>query len=161
MIRIATQNDANAICAIYNYYIKNTCITFEENSITISEMKYRIKSISKEFPWLIYEENDLILGYAYATHWKTRSSYKYSAEVTIYLNKDAKNNHIGTKLYTALLTTLKEKNYRVLIAGIALPNAISIALHEKLGFKKVAHFKNIGYKFNHWIDVAYWQLELN
>jgi len=160
MIRNVSLSDAKSICDIYNYYILNSCITFEEELLPVKEIEQRIKSNSFQFPWLVYEQNNQVLGYAYATHWKNRSAYKYTTEVTIYLNKNATGNHIGTELYNALFAILKSKKYRTLIAGIALPNKISIALHEKLGFKKVAHFKNIGYKFNKWIDVAYWQLEL-
>lgn len=158
MIRKAKISDAKAICSIYNYYIENTIITFEETPLPVSEMAKRIKEIGKDFPWIVYVEGGRVLGYAYASRWKTRSAYRKTAESTVYLHRDAVGKGIGTKLYKALLPMLKKKGFHVVVGGIALPNKGSAALHEKFGFKKVAHFKEVGFKFRKWIDVGYWEL---
>lgn len=157
MIRTVSLDDAKSICEIYNYYVKNTTVTFEEETVSTYEMENRINDISSEFPWYVYEVDGKIVGYAYATKWKTRSAYRYSVESTVYIDVDYKGRGIGTTLYKHLLKELKKKEIRSVVGGIALPNDASIALHEKLGFIKVAHFKNIGYKFEEWVDVGYWQ----
>lgn len=160
MIRDIRINDAKQIAEIYNYYIKNTVITFEENAVTENEMVERIKTNTSNLPWIIYEENDEILGYAYTSEWKSRCAYKHSVESTVYLRKDQFGKGLGTKLYQELLDRIGKNNVHAVIGGIALPNNASIALHEKLGFEKVAHFKEVGYKFEKWVDVGYWELVL-
>jgi phosphinothricin acetyltransferase len=160
MIRIATPADAEKICSIYNTYIENSIISFEEEPISVSQMQTRIKEIGATFPWLVFIKNDEILGYAYASTWKARSAYRHSIESTIYLTKQATGQGIGNTLYTALITELQTTDAHCLIGCIALPNIASVALHEKVGFKKVAHFKAVGKKFEQWIDVGFWQLML-
>ncbi len=160
MIRKINVNDAQQIADIYNYYIENTIVTFEEEIVTIDEMKQRILDVSKALPWLVYEEGDKVIGYAYASKWKSRCAYKYSLETTVYLKHGESGKGIGTLLYKELTSELKKMNYHVLIGGISLPNDASIALHEKLGFEKIAQFKEVGNKFNKWIDVGYWELIL-
>ncbi len=157
MIRSATLNDAASICNIYNYYIKNTVITFEEETVSVETMQQRIREITAKHHWLVYEENGVILAYAYAGEWKSRCAYRFSLEVTIYGAHDMpKRSGIAHKLYDALLENLDNTIHSV-IAVIALPNEASIGLHEKLGFKQVAHFKEVGFKQNKWIDVGNWQ----
>ncbi len=158
MIRNILPEDAARICSIYNYYVENTIITFEETSVSVEEMKNRIIQNTKKHPWLVYEKDKQILGYAYATEWKSRCAYKHSVETTVYLAIEAKGNGIGTILYRELIHQLKDKNIHAAIGGIALPNEASIALHEKLGFEKIGQFKEVGFKFNKWIDVGYWEL---
>ena len=121
-------------------------------------MKNRIQS--SKLPWLVFEENEKILGYAFASEWKSRCAYKYSVECSVYLGTNYKGKGIGIQLYKEWLQKLNELNYNTVIAGIALPNDASIKFHEKFGFEKVAHFKEVGYKFNKFIDVGYWQLDL-
>jgi len=159
MIREVQISDAKAICDIYNYYIENTIITFEEEAVSETEMKDRILSAS--LPWFVFEENGKILGYAFASEWKSRCAYKYTVECSVYLDNSGKGKGIGAQLYNELLQKLKELKYRIIIAGIALPNDASVKFHEKFGFEKVAHFKDVRYKFDNFIDVGYWQLELN
>lgn len=158
MIRDVVLDDAQQICDIYNYYILNTYITFEEESVSLNEMKNRISEINRDLTWLVYDENSKILGYAYIAKWKTRSAYKYSVESTVYLDKDCIGKGIGSKLYAALLERTKLLKKHVIIGGIALPNENSVKLHEKFGFKKMAHFTEVGFKQNRWIDVGYWEL---
>lgn len=160
MIRRVTVDDALRICEIYNYYVESTVITFEEKQVKITEMQDRIRSISVTFPWLVYERDDCVIGYAYASRWKSRCSYRYSVESTVYVSSDSLGVGIGTELYGALIEKLRLLRLHSVIGGIALPNPASISLHEKLGFEKVAHFKEVGYKMNSWIDVGYWELIL-
>jgi L-amino acid N-acyltransferase YncA len=158
MIRDVQGHDVAAICSIYNYYIENSVTTFEEQTVSISEMKKRIKESTKELPWLVCEEKSSVLGYAYASKWKSRCAYRYSAESTVYLSKMSVGKGIGTQLYEALIGRLRSLSLHSVIGGIALPNPASVALHEKMGFEKVAHFKEVGWKMNRWIDVGYWEL---
>jgi L-amino acid N-acyltransferase YncA len=158
MIRSVTLEDAREIAEIYNYYVLNSCVTFEELAVSTEEMRTRIEAGNQKFPWLVFEKDSKILGYAYATVWKPRSAYKHTAESTVYLNKEAIKNGIGSLLYTALIGQLTDLGFHAIIGGISLPNEASIALHEKFGFEKIAQFKEVGYKFKKWIDVGYWEL---
>jgi len=158
MIRKIQAEDAAQICEIYNYYILNTIITFEESTVSTAEMRSRIIQTIQKHPWIVYEQNNRIFGYAYASEWKSRCAYKHSVETTVYLRNEAKGNGLGTLLYQELIDQLRNKNIHAAIGGIALPNDASVALHEKLGFVKIGQFREVGYKFDNWIDVGYWEL---
>lgn len=147
------------ICNIYNYYVQNSIATFEENNVSVTEMKARL--LKSNLPCLVYESNTSIIGFAYLSKWKSRCSYRNSYESTIYLHQSETKKGIGYKLYKQLIEHSKYLNPHTIIGGISLPNSASIKLHEKLGYKKVANFKEVGYKFNKWIDVGYWQLMIN
>ena len=158
VIRPATQTDTTAIARIYNYYIAGTIITFEEEPVTTVDMARRIENVqSALLPWLVAEQAGDILGFAYAGRWKDRSAYRFAVETTVYLEATMTGRGLGTRLYNSLLPVLSDRNIRTAIGGIALPNEASVALHEKLNFTKVAHFQKVGFKFNSWIDVGYWQ----
>ncbi|GAB4246968.1 MAG: GNAT family N-acetyltransferase [Ekhidna sp.] len=163
MIRAARQEDTVAITSIYNHYIKSSHVTFELTPIDEDEMWSRIKQVQSVFqlPWLVSEENGLIVGYAYATRWKQREAYRKTTEISIYMRPDSQRRGLGLPLYKSLIDQLQSLNYHTVIGGVSLPNDASIRLHEKLGFEKVAHFKEQGYKFDRWIDVGYWQLMLS
>ncbi|HNY10508.1 MAG TPA: N-acetyltransferase family protein [Candidatus Wallbacteria bacterium] len=161
MIRIVKNTDIQQICDIYNYYVVNTAITFEETPVSCDDMRARITSVSALFPWYVCEAEDgEITGYAYAAAWKLRSAYRFSAEATVYVKNNFTGKGIGSLLYSELLKELKKRSFHSVIGGIALPNEQSRKLHEKFGFKKVAQFHEVGNKFNGWIDVGYWQLLL-
>ncbi len=161
MLRDATPADAAAIAAIYNHYVLHTIVTFEEEAVTADEIAARIREVQGAgIPWLVWEENGRVLGYTYASKWKSRCSFRYSLETTVYLDKDATGRGLGRKLYTPLIEALRAQKYHALIGGISIPNPGSIALNEKLGFQKIGHFKEVGWKFNQWIDVGYWELIL-
>ncbi len=158
MIRAARESDAEGVAAIYNYYITDTIVTFEEEPLPAAELARRIRSvIDAGLPWLVAEENDGILGYAYATPWKERIGYRFSVETTVYLSKDCTGRGVGSQLYTELFRLLEEKGVHSAIGGVCLPNDASVALHEKFGMKRVAEFEEVGIKFNRWLNVAYWQ----
>jgi len=158
MIRPVKIEDAPALAEIYNYYILNSIATFEETIIGGEEMEKRIQNVIPQLPWLVYEEEGQVIGYAYANQWKARSAYRYSIESTVYLKHGETAKGVGTELYQHLLKKLSAFNVHSIIGGISIPNAASVHLHEKLGYEKVAHFKEVGYKFGKWIDVGYWEL---
>jgi L-amino acid N-acyltransferase YncA len=160
MIRPCTPADAAAICDIYNHYVRETVVTFEEAPVGQAEMAQRIADVTSRLPWLLWLEAGAILGYAYATPWKPRAAYRHSVESSIYLAPQATGRGIGPSLYKALIAELRQQDVHCVIGGAALPNPASVSLHEKLGFTKVAEFKQVGFKFGRWIDVAYWELML-
>lgn len=160
-VRCADSTDAEQVAAIYNHYVATSIITFEEIEVTASEMASRIlETQSASFPWLVAEIGNRIVGFAYAGKWKARAAYKFATEVTVYVHQGLGGSGIGSKLYGQLLPSLKSSGLHMAIGGVALPNEASIRLHEKFGFKKTAHFEQVGFKFNRWIDVAYWQRPL-
>lgn len=161
LIRSGVIADAEAIARIYNYYIRESVITFEENDVSAQEMALRIAEvIDSSLPWLVAESHGVIVGFAYANKWKARSAYRFAVESTVYLDQQRIGQGIGTQLYQHLLVILRSKSLHTVIGGIAQPNAGSVALHERLGFTKVAHFKEVGFKFGRRVDVGYWQLAL-
>jgi phosphinothricin acetyltransferase len=160
-IRAATAADAAALARIYNYYITDTVVTFEESPVSAVDMASRLaETDALELPWLVAQSGAEMLGYAYASRWKGRCAYRHSVEVTVYIEREAVGRGLGTQLYTALFAELRRGSCHVAIGGITLPNEASVALHEKFGMHKVAHFSEVGYKFGHWLDVGYWQLVL-
>jgi len=161
MIRNVHINDAKKIVDIYNYYVLNSIVTLDLLPFSTQDFEEKIKTISSQFPFIVYEENNVLLGYAYANTFRTKPAYNKSVELTIYLKYDALGKQIGKKMYSELLDQLKKQNYHVVIGGLTLPNDASVKLHEKFGFEKVAHFKEVGYKFNKWHDVGFWQLILD
>ncbi len=160
MIRHARPEDAAQICDIYNHYVRETVVTFEESPVSATEMAQRIADTSTRLPWLVWEEGGAILGYAYASPWKARAAYRHSVEASIYLPPHATGRGIGTSLYKALIEDVRARGMHAVIGGAALPNPASVALHERLGFEKVAQFRQVGFKFGKWVDVAYWQFVL-
>ena len=159
MIRKVQLSDAARIAEIYNYYIENTVVTFEEECIDAGEIERRIKSVeAKNYPYLVYEEHGMVQAYAYLDQWRSRSAYNITLETSIYLDVDSRNRGIGTMLYKALINTSLTIEVHSLIGGISLPNDASRKLHEKLGFHLVGNFRESGRKFGQLIDVEFWQL---
>ena len=158
MIRPATPADSAAIAAIYNHYVTDTTVTFEEEPVAPPEMARRVAAVTAHgHPWLVAEVEGQLAGYAYATQWHHRSGYRFSAEVTVYLGPSFGGRGLGTALYRQLFPVLEARNIRVIMGVIALPNPASVALHEKFGMERVGLFKGIGIKFGQWSDVGYWQ----
>lgn len=156
-IRQVNLKDAEQIAEIYNFYVLNTHHTFETEAITADEMQKRIGEISNHYPFLIAETDGDVFGYAYAALYKPRQAYRFSVEVSVYVRANFKQKGIGKMLYAKLFEELAEMKVHAVIAGIALPNEASIKLHENFGFEKIAHFREVGFKFGKWIDVAYWE----
>jgi phosphinothricin acetyltransferase len=161
MIRPVNENDSAAILDIYNYYIENTVITFEEKALSLPEMKERIKKISGKYPYIVREDDGEVTGYAYANTWRERAAYRYSAEISIYLKNGCQGKGRGMELLEKLLEEIRKTSLHVLVSGIALPNERSVRLFEKFGFRKIGHHHEIGFKEDRWVDVGYWELVLN
>ena len=159
-IRLATVEDAPRIAQIYSPYCLETAISFELDAPTPEEMAERIKNITRSFPWLVYVIDGQVAGYAYASSHRERPAYRWAADASAYIDKDFHRLGIGRTLYTALFDLLQRQGYYVVHAGITLPNAGSVGLHEAMGFQKVGVFQKVGYKMGKWHDVAWYQLNL-
>lgn len=158
LVRPALPEDATQVSEIYNHYIETSTITFEEEPVSAAEMTARISDIqSSSYPWLVAIAGTNIMGYAHANKWKARAAYKHSSEITVYVRAGQERCGVGSALYQHLLPALKARGVHAAIGGVALPNDASVRLHEKFGFRKCAHFSEVGFKLNRWIDVAYWQ----
>jgi len=157
MIRPVRVEDATALAAIYNPYIRETVITFEEEVISADEMASRIAKVTADYPWLVWEEDGTVIGYAYGSTWRTRHAYRFTTETTIYLAPEGQGKGLGRRLYEALLVDLKARGFHSALGGIALPNGPSVRLHEALGFQKVGHMREAGWKFGAWVDVGFWE----
>ncbi len=160
MIRRCSPADAAWIAGIYNHYVRETVVTFEELPVTDAVMAQRIGDVAARHPWLVWERDGSILGYAYASAWKARSAYRFAVESTVYLAPACTRQGIGSRLYEALIAELRRCGAHCVVGGIALPNPASIALHEKFGFRKIGQFHEVGWKFGAWVDVGYWELLL-
>jgi L-amino acid N-acyltransferase YncA len=158
MIRNVQIEDAQELLDIYNYYVVNTVITFDLEALSLDAFKEKITTVSADYPFIVYEENSEILGYAYGSKFRPKPAYNNTVESTVYLKHGAQGKQIGSKLYNELLFLLKQKNVHVVLGVLTLPNEASVKLHEKFGFKEVAHLKEVGLKFGEWQDVGFWQL---
>ena len=160
-IRMATKEDAKAILAIYAPYVKETAITFEYEVPTLENFEARISQTLARYPYLVAEnEQGVVIGFAYAGVYKERAAYDWSCEVTIYLAQGMESRGLGSRLYQALETELQKQNVIQLLACVTADNISSIKFHEKLGYKEVGTFSNLGYKFNKWYDVLWLQKTL-
>jgi len=157
--RQACPADGPGIRAIYAPYVENTTYTFEFVVPTVDEIRLRMTRHPAQL-WLVAEDEGQLMGYAYSWPFEERDGYRFTVETSIFVRQDRVGNGVGRLLYGDLLGTLKQKGVAVAVARIALPNPQSERLHEKLGFKKVAHFERIGHKFDRWVDVGYWQRPL-
>ena len=158
MIRSAERRDGDALAELYNHFVMHSVTTFETEPVTGADMADRVAQVQAiGLPWLILEDAGDLLGYACAVRWKQRAAYRHSVESTIYLGHDQSGSGYGTTLYSDLLTRLEGLGVHAVLGGIALPNEPSVALHEKVGYTKVAHLSEVGRKFDRWIDVGYWQ----
>lgn len=160
-IRPASHPDAPRICAIYNHYVAGSTISFEEAPVSTDDMAERIADVTNGgLPWLVLDVDGVVAGYAYATKWRARPAYRNAVESTVYLDPALAGRGHGRRLYARLLDALRSRGLHTVIGGIAQPNERSVALHEALGFRKVAHFSEVGFKHGRWVDVGYWQLML-
>lgn len=160
-IRDAAVTDGAVLSSIYNYYVDNTCSTFETAAVGANDMAQRIFRVQNaRDPWLVAEAEGQTVGFAHASKWKGRCAYRFSVESTVYVRCGYDRQGIGLQLYSALVDAVRTVSMHSMIGGIALPNEASVRLHERLGFNKVAHFEQVGYKLERWVDVGYWQLML-
>lgn len=160
MIRPVRPGDAQALAEIYNPYVTDTTITFEEQPLRAEEMASRVVTVTTAHPWLVWEEDGRVLGYAYASVWRARPAYRHSTETAIYLAPDSRGRGLGTQLYRALLADLRQRGFHLVLGGLALPNEASVRLHERLGFQQAGRFHEAEFKFGRWIDVGFWELLL-
>lgn len=159
-IRTATPDDAAACLAIYAPYVRDTVISFEYEPPTADEFRARMRAVLPHKPWLVAEVDGRTAGYAYATTFRARVAYQWTAEVAVYVDPARHRRGVGRGLYSALIDRLRALGYRTLVAGISLPNPQSVGFHEALGFRRTAHFPAVGYKFGAWQDTGFWALDL-
>ncbi len=160
MVRTLDTKDIPQILDIYNYYVLNSEVTFDDKPFSFDMFFNKVQTIAKDFPFLVFEDNNTILGYAYGSKFRPKPGYNKTVESTVYIKHGEHGKQIGTRLYNELLNRLQKENYHVVMAVLTLPNQISVRLHEKFGFTQVAHLKEVGFKFNKWLDVGFWQLKL-
>ncbi|MCI9608326.1 MAG: N-acetyltransferase [Muribaculaceae bacterium] len=160
VIRPVSPSDTDQISEIYNSYITNTTVSFETTPLSTARMAQRIAEISAANPYLVATAGNRILGYAYVHPWKERPAYFKTAETTIYLSPQAQHAGIGSALMKHLILLCRQSNLHTLIACITAENTASCRFHEKLGFEKTSHFKQVGYKFGRYLDVIDYQLIL-
>lgn len=161
MIRIASPQDAAAMLDIYHPYVKNTSITFETETPSVAAFAARVTHYLEKYPWLVYEVDGIIAGYAYASQYRERIAYQWSVECSVYIAEAFMRQGIASKLYTALFEILKQQGFMNVYAVINLPNDRSVALHENLGFRWFATYEQVGYKLGKWKNVGWWGLQLN
>lgn len=159
-IRFATAADAAAIASIYAPFVENSISSFETDAPDETEMRSRIEAGGGLHPWLVHEEDGRLMGYAYATAFRARPAYRFAVETSIYLRGEACGRGIGGTLYPRLLAMLEAQGFTQAIAGISLPNAASVALHERLGFRRAGTYEAVGWKLGGWRDVGLWQRPL-
>ena len=161
MIRLASTADVPAILNIYGPYVQNTAISFEYSVPTLEEFTERFLTVTARFPWLVWEENGTVLGYAYASLPFGRAAYRWVAASSIYLAPEARGKGIGTKLYGALEAMLSELGYRKTYAIITSDNPGSLGFHKKAGFRFLCEFPECGVKFHKLYNVVWMEKDLN
>jgi L-amino acid N-acyltransferase YncA len=159
-IRLAQPADSAGILAIYAPYCESPCVSFEVVAPSIDEMRERIAQITTGYPWLVCEIDGQIAGYVYASRHRERAAYRWAVDVAVYVAAPQQRHGLGRILYDTLFSILREQGFFKSIAGITLPNAASVGLHESMGFREAGVFRGVGYKSGRWLDVGWWQLDL-
>jgi phosphinothricin acetyltransferase len=157
---MATPDDAAAVRAIYAPFVETTAVTFESEVPPVQEIRARISTTLRRFPWLAAERAGAVVGYAYASTWRSRAAYRWAVETTVYLRDDARGQGVGHAIYGPLLACIRLQGFRLALAGITLPNPASVSLHEAFGFRPVSVYRACGHKLGAWHDVGMWELEL-
>lgn len=156
-VRPATEMDAAACAAIYAPYVTDTAVSFETEPPSAEEMADRIASASVNHAWLVLEEAGVVVGYAYGIPFRDRAAYRWTCEVSVYMQMGRRRTGGGRALYEALLARLAERGYHLAVAGMTLPNEASVGLHRALGFEPVGTYREVGFKHGRWHDVAWVQ----
>jgi phosphinothricin acetyltransferase len=159
-IRIATAADARAIAAIHAPYVLETAISFEETPPEPAEMAARMAAILEIYPYLVFDDGERVLGYAYGSQHRSKPAYRWSVETTVYVDGQAQRRGIGRALYAELLDLLARQGFHSAFAGIVLPNEKSVGLHEAMGFSYLGTFAEIGFKFGKLQDLGWWRRTL-
>ena len=159
-IRSAEESDAHAIAAIYAPYVSDTPVSFEIEPPTADIMRQRIATTLATHPWLVADHGGETIGFAYAGKHSERAGYRWTVDVTVYVNAARRHNGVGRALYAALLEVLRRQGFRSAFAEIVLPNPGSIRLHETAGFKPIGVHNDVGFKLGSWRDIGYWRLGL-
>lgn len=159
-IRRVVPGDAGRLAEIYNQYVLRTTISFETEAVTEAEMRSRIEAISSAFPYFVYEYDGAVIGYCYAHPWKDRAAYAKTLETTVYLAQEACGQGIGEALMRRLIEECRALGFHSLIACVTAENSTSVRFHERLGFRQVSRFAEVGLKFGRWLDVVDLQLIL-
>jgi len=160
MIRMATPNDAAGCQTIYAPIVRETIVTYEVDPPSVEEMRRRIEAVLPLFPWLVDEQEGMIIGYAYGSQHRSRTAYQWSVEVSVYVHESHRRQGVGRRLCVALLDRLRGQGYRTALAGIGLPNMASVELHRDIGFSHVGTYHNVGFKMGRWLDTDWWELSL-
>jgi L-amino acid N-acyltransferase YncA len=160
VVRAACADDAEACAAIYTPYVTDTAITFETEPPSQAAMAARIAAASETHAWLVLQDGERVVGYAYGGRFHARPAYRWACEVSVYVELGRRRTGTGRALYEPLLERLRGRGYRIAVAGMTLPNAASEGLHRSLGFEPVGTYRRIGYKLGRWHDVAWMQLRL-
>lgn len=161
MLRAASEADVPAMLDIYAPYVRNTTVTFEYDVPAQAEFLRRFREITAQFPWLVWEENGEIFGYAYASAPFTRDAYRWCAEDSVYLRPEAQGQGIGQALCGAVEEILTRQGYRRIYAIITSENRKSISFHQKIGYHFLAEFPDCGFKFGRWLGVTWLEKTLN
>lgn len=156
MIRLATMADTAAMLAIYGLYIRTSAITFEYEIPDLASFEKRFERIAGRYPWLVWEENGRVLGYAYADEAFSRAAYAWDADLSIYVDYDERGRGIGNQLYDCLETLLGMCGYHNLYAIITGNNLLSVRFHERHGYERLGTLKQSGFKFGRWHDVHWY-----
>lgn len=159
-IRLATEADAEAFADIYAPVVRDTAISFEMVPPDAAEFRERLRNVLRLAPWLVREDDGCVTGYAYATTFRARPAYRFTVETAVYVRESHRGRGVGRSLYDELLPRLVRQGFRRVIAGVTLPNAASVALHEGVGFTPVGVFRAVGFKFGKWHDVGFWERQL-
>lgn len=160
ILRLATLDDAEDILAIYAPVVADSFVSFEASVPSLDEVRRRIATTIATHPWLVCEHEGRVVAYAYSGTHRPRAGYRWTVEVSVYVADAARRHGIGRRLYVALFAMLRALGHRTAVAGIALPNPASVALHVSLGFTAVGVFHGIGFKHGAWRDVSWWELPL-
>jgi len=157
IVRDASASDAEACLAIYGPYVTDTVITFESDPPLPTEMAERIVTAMRTHAWVVLEDQGRVVGYAYGGPFASRAAYRWSCEVSVYLERGRRRTGGGRALYHGLFDRLAERGFRTAVAGMALPNDASVGLHRALGFEPVGTYRRIGWKHGAWHDVSWMQ----